>query len=40
MIFDEKYLLVKYKYLMSFKLINLKVGIFDIEVFIIGVFID
>lgn len=40
MIFDEKHLLVKHKYLMSFKLINLKAGTFNIEAFIIGVPID
>lgn len=40
MIFDEKHLLVKHEYLMSFKLINLKAGTFNIEAFIIGVPID
>lgn len=40
MILDKKHLLVKHKYLMSFKLINLKAGTFDIEAFTIGVPID
>lgn len=40
MILDKKHLLVKHKYLMSFKLINLKAGTFNIEAFTIGVPID
>lgn len=40
MILDKKHLLDKHKYLMSFKLINLKAGTFDIEAFTIGVPID
>lgn len=41
-ILDKKHLLVKHKYLMSFKLINLKAGTgtFNIEAFTIGVPID
>lgn len=40
MILDKKHLLVKYKYLMSFKLINLIASTFNIEPFTIGVPID
>lgn len=40
MILDKKHLLVKHKYLMSFKLINLKASTFNIEAFTIGVPID
>lgn len=39
-ILDKKHLLVKHKYLMSFKLINLKASTFNIEPFTIGIPID